>query len=244
MFGINRGTFYKRHMKSDADLTWMAGDAPYSRCFGDRYFSSKDGQAETRAVFLAGNGLPERWHDKAHFHIAELGFGTGLNFLETLALWQSRASAQATLTYTSFELYPLMRDEMARALANWPDLAPLAALLLGQWPATSQQFGNVSLELIKGDARKTLPQWNGTADAWYLDGFSPAKNPQLWEKDLMQNVFDHTSAGGSFSTYTAAGFVRRNLQEAGFTVERMPGHGNKRERLQGQKPVCNSQHIR
>lgn len=223
-------------MTQQANLTWIDEGAPYSTRFKDRYFSAHDGRAETRAVFLAGNGLPERWRSAKHFHIAELGFGTGLNFLETLLLWQETAPADATLTFSSFELYPLAQDDMKRALANWPDLAALASPLLQQGPtSTSLRFGNVELQLIIGDARIKLPEWQGMANAWYLDGFSPAKNPQLWEADLMQGVFDHTQRGGSFSTYTAAGFVRRNLQAAGFDVRRVQGYGGKRERLQGQR---------
>lgn len=223
-------------MTQQADLTWIDEDAPYSRRFEDRYFSAHDGRAETKAVFLAGNDLPERWQEADHFHIAELGFGTGLNFFETLLLWQETAPADAKLTFSSFELYPLAQEDMRRALANWPDLTVLAGPLLDHLPAsTPLRFGNVELQLIIGDARITLPEWQGMADAWYLDGFSPAKNPQLWETDLMHGVFDHTRRGGSFSTYTAAGFVRRNLQAAGFDVRRVQGYGGKRERLQGQR---------
>jgi len=223
-------------METDDDLTWIEGNAPYSKRFEDRYFAREDGRAETRAVFLAGNGLPERWRQTKQFHIAELGFGTGLNFLETLALWQKQAPPTAHLTFTSFELYPLSRYEIARALLNWPDLCELATPLLNHWPIEKTlHLGNVTLELIIGNAGRTLPDWHGTADAWYLDGFSPAKNPQLWEAGLMRSLYEHTDPNGTFSTYTAAGFVRRNLQEAGFTVERVKGFGNKRERLQGIK---------
>ncbi|MCP4937177.1 MAG: tRNA (5-methylaminomethyl-2-thiouridine)(34)-methyltransferase MnmD [bacterium] len=222
-------------MKSDADLTWIDDNAPYSRRFKDRYFSAADGRQETREVFLTGNGLPKRWQSSAPFHIAELGFGTGLNFFETLSAWQKTAPEQARLTYTSFEQYPLAREQIGRALANWPDLANLASPLLAQPSAKKIQFGNVELNLILGDARHTVAQWGEQVDAWYLDGFSPAKNPQLWELDLMHSVFDHTKIGGTFSTYTAAGFVRRNVQRAGFNVRRVQGFGNKRERLQGHR---------
>ncbi len=240
------GTLYKGRMKSETQLTWDEQDAPYSQRFADRYFSQHDGREEVRAVFLAGNGLPQRWQDRDHFQIAELGFGTGLSFLETLSQWRVQAPETARLTCTSFELYPLSRDEMARALSPWPDLARETALLLDQWPPVpgrALSFGTVRLELIPGDARETLPSWQGRADAWYLDGFSPARNPQLWERELMQQVFEHTAPGGRFSTYTAAGFVRRNLQDVGFRVQRVRGFGGKRERLQGQKPVCNADGI-
>ncbi len=224
---------YDWPMTLDADLTWIDDDAPYSKRFEDRYFSREDGRAETQAVFLVGNELADRWQNTDCFHIAELGFGTGLNFFETLHQWHKSAPEHAKLTFTSFEQYPLAPEQIGRALAVWPDLGDLASTLLDQLSTTQYQFGNVALNLILGDARTTLPQWSGSADAWYLDGFSPAKNPQLWELDLMHEVFDHTKVGGTFSTYTAAGFVRRNLQQAGFDVRRVQGYGGKRERLQG-----------
>jgi len=225
-------------METDDDLTWMEDNAPYSKRFEDRYFSREDGRAETQEVFLTGNRLPERWQQGEHFQIAELGFGTGLNFLETLALWHKHAPPKARLTFTSFELYPLSRYEIARALLSWPDLCELATPLLDQWPIEkTAQFGHITLKLITGDACTTLPHWQGVADAWFLDGFSPAKNPQLWQAGLMQSVYDHTTNGGTFSTYTAAGSVRRNLQAAGFRVERVKGFGNKRQRLQGQRRI-------
>jgi len=225
-------------MTSKADLTWIDDNAPFSKRFKDRYFSAQNGREETRAVFMAGNGLPERWHTGGHFHIAELGFGTGLNFFETLDQWNRTAWETGRLSFTSFERYPLSLDEIHRALANWPELLQLASPLLDQWPCRKLQIGTVELQLIFGDARLSLPQWPEKADAWYLDGFSPAKNPQLWDLDLLRDVFGHTKKNGTFSTYTAAGFVRRNLQEAGFEVQRVPGFGNKRERLQGRKSLA------
>ena len=228
----------KEHMKSDADLTWIDDDAPYSKRFEDRYFSEQDGGEEAVAVFIAGNGLPERWGDTDLFQIAELGFGTGLNFFATLAAWYNFAPETASLAYTAFERYPLESDDMRRALKPWPELAPIAEPWLEVWPRLLHEpvlIGPVELELVIGDARTSVPQWPNYADAWYLDGFSPAKNPELWESDLMHGVFDHTLPGGTFSTYTAAGFVRRNLQAAGFDVRRVQGFGKKRGRLQGHR---------
>ena len=185
----------------------------------------------------------------APFHIAELGFGTGLNFLVTLEAWrQSGAHKQgAKLLYSSFELYPLSLEQMRRALRPWPQLAEPAELLLAQWPtllagknsggdelkSAPIEIDDVELRLVVGDARATLPHWREQADAWFLDGFSPRTNPELWGAELMQEVFAHTRPGGGFSTYTAAGFVRRNLLAAGFTVQKVPGFAQKRHRLQG-----------
>ncbi|WP_300033486.1 tRNA (5-methylaminomethyl-2-thiouridine)(34)-methyltransferase MnmD [uncultured Roseobacter sp.] len=211
-----------------ADLTWKTGDVPVSVRFDDPYFSLENGLAETRHVFLAGNDLPARF--QPGFHIAELGFGTGLNFLTALLAWQE-AGAPGPLFFTSFEAYPMSRDEMTRALAAFPELAQVSGCLTAQWQTSgcrAEVPPGVHLEVIIGDARATLPAWTGRADAWFLDGFSPARNPELWSADLMGEVAAHTDQGGTFATYTAAGFVRRALAEGGFDVTRSPGFGRKR----------------
>ena len=162
----------------------------------------------------------------------------GSIFFATLAAWVNFAPKTASLAYTAFELYPLESDDMRRALKPWPELAPLAEPWLEIWPRLQHEpvlIGPVELELVIGDARTNVPRWQNFTDAWYLDGFSPAKNPELWGADLMQAVYTHTLPGGTFSTYTAAGFVRRNLQSAGFDVRRVQGYGGKRERLQGHR---------
>jgi tRNA U34 5-methylaminomethyl-2-thiouridine-forming methyltransferase MnmC len=205
-------------------LDWREDMIPVSRRFDDPYFSLAGGLAETRHVFLAGNGLPGRF--RRGLHIAELGFGTGLNLLATLAAH----SGPEHLFYTSFEAFPMAAQDMARALSAFPELAGTAPLLLGQWGggARVMQFPNLTARVILGDARETVPGWDGLADAWFLDGFSPAKNPELWSADLLAEVARHTAPGGTFATYTAAGHVRRALTEAGFTVTRQPGYGRKR----------------
>ena len=204
------------------DLTWRDG-IPISVRFDDPYYSLDDGLAETIHVFLDGNDLPARL--TRPFHIAELGFGTGLNLLALMRLPRVHQ-----LTFTSFEMYPLDKDAMAKALAGFPDVD--ASPLLDQWEKAL--IGPVTLDaqttfhLIQGDARETLRAWDGYADAWFLDGFSPAKNPALWEADLMAQVAKHTAPQGTAATYTAAGFVRRALADAGFAVERTTGYGRKR----------------
>jgi tRNA U34 5-methylaminomethyl-2-thiouridine-forming methyltransferase MnmC len=134
------------------------------------------------------------------------------------------------VSYTSFEAFPMPATDMARAFAAFPDLAEIAEPLLAQWASGERvlQFPNLTARVIVGDARETLPRWDGRADAWFLDGFSPAKNPELWSPELMQEVARHTAPGGTFATYTAAGHVRRSLAEAGFSVTRAPGFGRKR----------------
>ena len=208
------------------DLDWR-GDVPIARRFGDPYFSLADGLAETRHVFLAGNNLPERFRDG--FHIAELGFGTGLNVFAALALWR-QSGIRGRLRFTSFERFPMAAADMARALAVYPDMLSVAgpvldALALGE---TRVETADLDLTIIVGDARMTLPAWPGRADAWFLDGFAPAKNPELWEPELLAEVAGHTAPGGTAATYSAAGAVRRALAETGFRVERQTGFGTKR----------------
>lgn len=212
------------------DLDWRDETIPVSRVFDDPYFSLGGGLDETQHVFLAGNGLPGRFRDG--FHIAELGFGTGLNLLATLAAHVGRGR----LHYTSFEAFPMSAPDMARALSAFPELGEIAHSMLEQWGsgARTLQFPNLTARVIVGDARETLPAWDGLADAWFLDGFSPAKNPELWSPDMMREVARHTATSGTLATYTAAGHVRRSLAEAGFSVTRQPGYGRKRHMTVGQ----------
>lgn len=205
-----------------AAVQWRDG-VPISTRFDDPYFSLEDGLAETRHVFLAGNDLPSRFWPG--FHIAELGFGTGLNFLAAWELW-NRSGQESRLCFTSFEAFPLSVQDMEQALAAF-DL-PNADVLLDAWPSRRLETDRVQLDVITGDARETLPRWQGQVDAWFLDGFSPALNPELWEKAVLTEVARHTAPGGSFATYTAAGHVRRALDAAGFEVERRPGYARKR----------------
>jgi tRNA U34 5-methylaminomethyl-2-thiouridine-forming methyltransferase MnmC len=214
--------------QSQAALEWRDDAIPVSTRFDDPYFSLANGLDETRHVFLAGNDLPARL--RPGFQIAELGFGTGLNLLATLI-----ACGDTPIRYTSFEAYPMSATEIARALAAFPEAEAVAAPFLAAWARGDRQFqlGPIDVDIVIGDARETLPAWDGRADAWYLDGFSPAKNPELWGPDLMAAVGAHTAPGGTFATYTAAGFVRRNLAAAGFAVTRAPGHGHKRHMSRG-----------
>ena len=208
-----------------AELTWTDEQIPISDRFDDPYYSLQNGLEETRHVFLAGNDLPGRF--APGFRIAELGFGTGLNMLTVWSAWE--ASGQTTpLTFTSFEAFPMDPADMARALACFPELQPWSSRFLAHWQGGECDLGTLHLKVIEGDARETLPAWSDIADAWFLDGFSPAKNPELWQADLLKQVAGHTVAGGTVATYTAAGFVRRALTEAGFSVTRSPGYGRKR----------------
>jgi tRNA U34 5-methylaminomethyl-2-thiouridine-forming methyltransferase MnmC len=214
-----------------AGLDWRDGIIPVSQRFDDPYFSLNDGLSETRHVFLSGNDLPDRL--RPGFHIAELGFGTGLNLLATLI-----ANPGIPVRYTSFEAYPLSAPDIARALDAFPEARAVADEFLAHWAAgrTMFQLGPIAVTIIIGDARNTLRAWDHCADAWFLDGFSPAKNPELWSSEILMQVAHHTAPDGTFATYTAAGHVRRALAEGGFTVERRPGHGRKRHMSTGRKP--------
>ncbi len=216
--------------RQQAELDWRDGAIPVSTRFDDPYFSLAGGLEETRHVFLSGNDLPAR--AIAGFRVAELGFGTGLNLL-ALHL----AAPGVALHYTTFEGFPMSAAEMARAHQAFPAAAAVSAPLLAAWETGARAFAfhAIAVTVIEGDVRETLPAWEGAADAWFLDGFSPAKNPEMWGPDLMAEVGHHTAPGGSFATYTAAGHVRAALAAAGFAVERRPGFGTKRHMTVGRK---------
>ena len=221
-------------------LDWHENNLPVSTRFDDPYYSKQDGRAETDHVFIKANKLPERWPFLQRCVIAELGFGTGLNFLETVRQWQHLKPDLAKLHFISFEQYPLSRSDMEKALSVWPELDPLTMQLLEHWSTdehmmSAEVFDGVFLTVHFGDANVLLPRQIMLADAWYLDGFSPAKNPELWNETLLSEVFQHTAVNGTFATYTAAGFVRRNLEKAGFEVNKVRGFAHKRDMLSGSK---------
>ena len=219
---------------------------PVSTEFDDIYFNNENGLAESRYVFIQHNDLPQRWqtHDDRIFRIAETGFGTGLNFLASWALFAAQAPSSLRLHFVSFEKYPLSTADMARALAHFPELAHYANQLISALPSPHAgchrlQFdaGRITLDLWYGDIHEQLPQWlphaANTIDAWFLDGFAPDKNPQMWQPNVYQAMATSCRQHGSFATFTAAGAVRRGLQAAGFVVEKVKGFGHKREMLRG-----------
>ena len=215
-------------MQGQSDqIIWRDGDVPVSRRFDDPFFSLENGGAETEHVFLAGNDLPARF--TSGFHIAELGFGTGLNALVAWDAWV-RSGIVGALRFTSFEAFPMSREDMRRAHCAFPVFGGRRDMLLAAWSDSGGVFDlpGLTLDVVVGDARETLPRWANLADAWFLDGFSPAKNPELWSEQLMADVAKHTAPAGTVATYTAAGFVRRGLVDAGFEVTRVPGYGRKR----------------
>lgn len=224
-------------------LLWAEDGAPRSGRFDDVYFSKEDGLAESQAVFLGGCDLPNAWADRRHFTVAELGFGTGLNIVALLDLWQQERPADGHLHVFSVEGFPLSRDEATRALSAWPEVEPVAQALLDRWPSGTPGFHRVSLpefeatlDLAIGDAEWALMQWSGQADAWFLDGFAPSTNPGMWSDAVMDAIATRSVPGARVATFTVAGAVRRGLAERGFQVDKRPGHGRKRERLEARLP--------
>ncbi|WP_298746608.1 tRNA (5-methylaminomethyl-2-thiouridine)(34)-methyltransferase MnmD [uncultured Brevundimonas sp.] len=224
-------------------LVWTEDGAPRSGRFDDIYFSREDGLAESRAVFLAGCGLPEAWRGRRRFTVAELGFGTGLNIAALLDLWRREGPPAGRLHILSVEAYPMRRDEAARALAHWPELAGAAGALLDAWPGPTPGFHRLdlpgfsaTLDIAVGEAAWALSQWSGRADAWFLDGFAPATNPAMWSEAVLDGVAARSAPGARAATFTVAGAVRRGLADRGFAVARRPGHGRKRERLEARRP--------
>ncbi|UZJ45935.1 bifunctional tRNA (5-methylaminomethyl-2-thiouridine)(34)-methyltransferase MnmD/FAD-dependent 5-carboxymethylaminomethyl-2-thiouridine(34) oxidoreductase MnmC [Marinimicrobium sp. C6131] len=240
-----------------ARLEWDEAGQPMSTRFGDVYFSRADGLAETRHVFLNHNRLAERFRALAQnptparrFVIGETGFGSGLNFLAAWQLWREAAPADARLHFISVDRFPLRREDLERALGLWPELRALADELIAHYPPTvgpafhrlHLDRGRVCLTLIFDDAQRGLAQLlnsdhpdfihaGPTVDAWFLDGFAPAKNADMWTPELFATLAHLSRAGTTLATFTASGMVRRGLADAGFTPEKVPGFGRKREML-------------
>lgn len=226
-----------------AQLDWDEHGQPLSRSYGDVYFSRASGLEETRHVFLQNNQLGERFTAlpaDGQLVIGETGFGTGLNFLCAWQLFEARAPASATLHFVSVEKFPLTHDDLQRALSLWPELNPYAAELIAQYKAIHPGFqrllfanGRITLTLLVGDVLEMLPQLDARIDAWFLDGFSPAKNPEMWTPELFAELARLSAADTTLATFTCAGFVRRGLNDAGFAMNKVKGFGHKREMLAG-----------
>jgi len=234
-----------------AKIHFNQENTPVSDKFDDVYFSNQDGLAETHYVFLEGNQLWERWvnYQEAHFVIAETGFGTGLNFFAVTTLFREFRqkhpdSPLKRLYFISFEKYPLLLYALQQAHLAYPQFSHLAQHLQQHWLNPIQgcyrfHFDETTLDLWFGDVAKNLPQLgdyiNGKIDAWFLDGFAPSKNPDMWNEQLYQQMFRFTKPQGTFATFTAASAVRKGLENAGFNITKRKGFGKKRECLSGQK---------
>lgn len=248
---MNRDTPPPASPPRPTEPDWLPDGTPYSREFGDVYYSRDDGCAEARHVFLVHNALEPRWRalpDRPGtlFVINETGFGTGLNFLLAWELWERSAPTQARLVFRSLEAHPLSRSAMVRANAAWPELGRYSAALAAAWPPAMGGLhtldfdgGRVRLQLYVGDVNEALaacgaaahPELAVAADAWFLDGFAPARNPAMWEPAVLRRVAALSRPGTTLATFTAASAVRTGLADAGFAVERVPGFGRKREML-------------
>ena len=217
--------------------------AAYSESYGDTYWSLDGGLDETRHVFLSGNDLPARWQSRDCFTILETGFGTGLNFLCTWQLFRGTAPDGARLHYLSVDKHPFRAGDLQRLYGQWPELAPLGAALLERYPPLIPGFhrlhldgGRVALTLLFGEAAEMLAQVEARVDAFFLDGFAPARNPDMWSEALFAQIGRLAAPGATCATYSAAGKVSRGMTAAGFAIEKQPGFGRKREMLVGRFP--------
>jgi tRNA 5-methylaminomethyl-2-thiouridine biosynthesis bifunctional protein len=226
-----------------SSLAWSEDGQPRSRLYDDVYFSAEDGLAEARAVFLEGCGLPDAWQGRDRFVVGELGFGTGLNVLALIELWARTRPPQGRLHIFSVEAHPITAEDARRALGRWPELGELSGRLTAHWPGQARgphrlelpDLG-VILDVAVADVAEALTSWSGQADAWFLDGFAPARNPAMWRDEVLALVAARSAPGAVAATFTVAGQVRRGLAAAGFEVAKAPGFGRKRERLTARLP--------
>lgn len=232
-----------------ARLAFAADGTPCSSVYDDVYHSADGGLGQARHVFLAGNRLltddaSARWRGRSQFVIAETGFGLGLNFLATWQAWQADADtdhqACQRLHYLAFEQHPFTADDLARLHARWPELAEFSTQLRAQWPVLMSGAhrlelagGRVILTLFLGDAQQLMPKLRARVDAFYLDGFSPAKNPALWSGRIYSSLARLAAPAATLATWCVAGHVRKALADSGFLLEKTPGFGGKREMLRG-----------
>ena len=227
-----------------AHVDW-SGQVPTSAVFDDGYFGHDNAPSEAQAVFIEGNRLAQRFdtlQTDEVFVIGETGFGTGLNVLLAASLFEQRAHPGARLEIVSVDLHPLQAQDLARAVALWPSLGVWSQRLLMQYPAAApghHRVGlsdNIGLTLIWGDATTAFEATTARVDAWFLDGFAPARNPTMWTPALFRALYARSAPGATLASFTAAGDVRRGLAEAGFAIERQPGFAGKRHRIVGTKP--------
>lgn len=222
-------------------LDWSRPGTPAATDFGDIYFSTDGGLKETETVFLKACGLPEGWQNKQRFVIGELGFGSGLNFLATWRLWDAAKPINGRLHFVSIEKFPFDAAQLKQALSAWPELKKYSSQLIAKWPGRVKgfhrlHFGDVTLTLIHDDISCALDDLDAKIEAWFLDGFSPAKNPDMWSPEIMQKVASLSAPGARLGTFTVAGHVRQGLIDAGFKVEKREGFGRKRHRLEAVFP--------
>lgn len=220
-----------------ASLTWDAQGRPFCPAFGDFYFSQQGGLEESRHVFLGGNSLPRAWEGRASFVVGECGFGSGLNLLALWELFLTCKEPLPALHFVSFERYPLAKEDLVRAHALFPSIAPLAHALHAVYPPLVEGVHTFWLREIKvtlvWDWGEVALEHFPVVDAWFLDGFAPSKNETMWEMTLLQKIANRSKKGTTFATFTAASRVRKGLEEVGFCVQKQQGYGKKREMSTG-----------
>lgn len=215
-------------------IHWQNDGSPRSALYDDIYFSTDNGMEESKAVFLDGIDAPDVWQGRDQFTICELGFGTGLNFLNTVRLWMENSTENQCLNYHATELYPLAKVEIEKAV-HWSELKDCKRDFLAHYPKTSSTLydGRVSFEFHPGDCAQSLAESEAKIDAWYMDGFAPAKNPDMWSNEIFTQMARLSNDGARVATFTSAGFVRRGLSLVNFKMSKRPGHGKKREMICG-----------
>ena len=223
-----------------ARLAFAADGTPYSAAYGDVYHSAEGGLAQAQHVFLQGNGLPQRWRGRHVFTIVETGFGFGLSFLATWRTWRDDPQRCDRLHFVSIEKHPFTGSDLSLLWKRFSGLEKENQELQKHWPMLVPgmhriefEGGNVVLTLFFGDIADGLPQLSLSADAIYLDGFAPAKNPQMWAPPLLRHLGRLAAPGGTLATWSVAAPVRAALEDAGFAVEKDKGFGTKKEMLRG-----------
>jgi tRNA 5-methylaminomethyl-2-thiouridine biosynthesis bifunctional protein len=225
-----------------ARLAYATDGTPYSADYDDVYHSAAGALEQARHVFIGGNDLPARWHNRERFVILETGFGIGLNFLATWQAWRGDPQRCKQLHFVSAEKHPFTLADLVALHRRWPELSELAEQLQCVWPVPTAGFqrlhlddGRVTLTLLFGDATDSLRSLKARADAIYLDGFSPAKNPELWSSALLQNLTLLAADDATLATWSVSGAVREALAGAGWLLEKRPGFGHKRDMLCGKR---------
>jgi tRNA 5-methylaminomethyl-2-thiouridine biosynthesis bifunctional protein len=228
-----------------ARLAYTEDGTPWSPDFGDVYHSADGGPGQAEHVFLRGNGLPQRWQGRERFVILETGFGTGLNFLATWSAWRADPRACRRLHYLSVEAHPYTAADLASLHRRWPEFAPLAQRLQAQWPVLTPGLHRIELEggrlvltLAFGDALWLLPRLSARVDAFYLDGFDPRRNPDMWRPELFRRLARLAAPDATLATWSVAATVRAGLESAGFRCGKRPGFGRKREMLTGERSAA------
>jgi len=218
-------------------LDWSRSGTPAATNFADIYFSTDGGLDETETVFLKGCGLPEGWRSRERFVIGELGFGSGLNFLASWRLWDKTKIGGSRLHFVSIEKFPFDTHQLKKALSAWPELTSYSDQLISAWPGRVKgfhrlHFGDVTLTLIHDDISAALDGLDASIDAWFLDGFSPSKNLDMWSENVMNKIASLSAPGTRLATFTVAGSVRVALKEAGFETEKKQGSVTDKEKIE------------